>query len=316
MRLKTTLGNQTINLLVAERGQTLDGVGVGAGKIKLDRVFSGKVQGAPRIVERALVWRWPTRRVDALATNDSPAAVMFIVAGSMNRSSTWQDGRHCLGKRLNDRRLARECKRRIGPGLTRSQARRVSQEKSVVNLLQPFPPVCRPSLRSSSGQSCEAGKLPQDTSKRASCRADTHSSSPTRSISAQICYNFNSMSQPSFQMGSPDELSREELLLRLIERYVMIGGRYYRDIPAEQQAQYLPDVCESESYRCERLRQLLYEHGAFRGVPFRKGPIEVMDAFIAQGPQRLAAERETARQCRRRRANAEPTSCTAKRAGT
>ena len=43
-------------------------------------MFSGKVQGAPRIVERALVWRWPTRRVDALATNDSPAAVMFIVA--------------------------------------------------------------------------------------------------------------------------------------------------------------------------------------------------------------------------------------------
>ncbi|MCT9074445.1 hypothetical protein [Cupriavidus gilardii] len=100
-------------------------------------------------------------------------------------------------------------------------------------------------------------------------------------------------------MGNPDELSREELLLRLIERYVMIGGRYYRDIPAEQQAQYLPDVCESESYRCERLRQLLYEHGAFRGVPFRKGPIEVMDAFIAQGPQRLAAERE------RQRASAE-----------
>jgi hypothetical protein len=99
------------------------------------------------------------------------------------------------------------------------------------------------------------------------------------------------------EAGRSDD--ENEALPFLIERYAMIDGKYYRDLPQERRDSILEDALKSASSNGQEkswaLREILHEYGAFRGVPFSKQPATALDDFIAAGKPRrdktLAAEK-------------------------
>lgn len=102
-------------------------------------------------------------------------------------------------------------------------------------------------------------------------------------------------------------ISSEEVLIFLINRYVMIDGKYYRDLPAERQAEYLPDVLtgpgDNEQQRIEALTQLLFQHGAIRGVRLSKMSEQQRSDILATGYERMMNyQRTQAEACARKAA--------------
>lgn len=83
----------------------------------------------------------------------------------------------------------------------------------------------------------------------------------------------------------------EDVLLFLVENYVMIDGKYFRDLPIEMKDSLLLEahkgVLSLEAGRHFALKNILKKYGSFRGQPFSQQTPEALDKFIAGGRDRL-----------------------------
>ncbi|WP_186138313.1 hypothetical protein [Burkholderia gladioli] len=100
--------------------------------------------------------------------------------------------------------------------------------------------------------------------------------------------------------------SDEEILIFLINRYVMINGKYYRDMPPELQAEYLPDVItghgDNEQQRVAALTHLFFQHGAIRGVRLAQMSEQQRFDILATGRTRMLNYQRTQNELRTRQA--------------
>ena len=85
----------------------------------------------------------------------------------------------------------------------------------------------------------------------------------------------------------------EEVMIFLISRYVMINGRYYRDMLPDQQAEYLPEIFDmtsaDEARRVEKLKELFFLYGAIRGIRVSSMSEVERNAIISTGRARMVA---------------------------